>query len=137
MISASVKSTRKVDTTKAMARINAKFLESAAVILQGAARRNAPIDNGRLKGSISREVKRDVAIVGTNVEYAPHVEYGTRPHVITVKNARVLSDGKQIFGRSVNHPGTKAQPFMRPAVDKNRKNLIKLYRDIYRQVFSG
>lgn len=137
MISASIKSVRKVDTTKAMARINAQFLERAAIIVQSTAKRDAPIKDGRLRGSITRDVKRDVAIVGTNVEYAPHIEYGTRPHIITVKNARVLSDGKQIFGRSVNHQGTKAQPFMRPAIDKNRKNLIKLYRDIYRQVFSG
>jgi len=111
MISASIKSVRKVDTTKAMARINAKFLESASVILQGAARRNTPVDTGRLRSSISRDVQKDEATVGTNVNYAQFVEYGTKR--------------------------MKAQPFMRPAVDKNRKNLIKLYRDIYRQVFSG
>jgi phage gpG-like protein len=36
-----------------------------------------PVDTGNLKGSITHRVDGDAAIVGTNVEYAEHVEYGT------------------------------------------------------------
>ena len=68
------------------------------------------------KGGVSRPAGYD-GIVFTNKAHGPHVEFGIRPHVITIKTKRVLSDGKQVFGTKVNHPGTKAQPFMRPAVD--------------------
>lgn len=50
--------------------------------------------------------------VGTNVEYASAIELGAPPHVIQVKDAKVLSDGKRIFGRRVNHPGYKGDSFL-------------------------
>jgi hypothetical protein len=46
--------------------------------------------------------------------YAAYVEFGTRPHIITAVNAKVLANKKtgQIFGPVVHHPGTKANPFL-------------------------
>lgn len=38
---------------------------------------NCPVDTGRLRTSISIEFGTLQAIIGTNVEYAPYVEYGT------------------------------------------------------------
>lgn len=37
----------------------------------------APVDTGRLRNSITHTASGDTAYVGTNVEYAPYVEYGT------------------------------------------------------------
>lgn len=55
---------------------------------------------------------------GRRVDYGPYVEYGTRPHSIDPVNASVLAfqgpDGP-VFARHVDHPGTKAHPFMEPA----------------------
>jgi len=56
---------------------------------------------------------------GTNLEYAPDVEYGTSAHVILPKTKKALhwgGDGGPVLAK-VNHPGTAAQPFMRPAFD--------------------
>jgi HK97 gp10 family phage protein len=117
--------------------VNGKFLPTAAAIVEADAKRRAPVKDGFLRGSIASRVDRETATIYTDIEYAQAVEYGTRPHIITVKSARVLSDGKRVFGTSVNHPGTKAQPYMRPAIDKNRKKLIELYRKVFRGVFSG
>lgn len=50
--------------------------------------------------------------VGTNVEYAPAIELGARPHVIEAKNKKVLSDGKRFFGKRVNHPGFGGDSFL-------------------------
>lgn len=36
-----------------------------------------PVDTGRLRGSITHESDSDTAYVGTNVYYAPYVEFGT------------------------------------------------------------
>lgn len=52
------------------------------------------------------------AAIGTNVEYAPAIEFGARPHVIEAKDKKVLSNGKSIFGRRVNHPGFKGDSFL-------------------------
>lgn len=78
------------------------------------ARRFAPIDQGELVESIKAR--------GNEVRVtAPHwaaVEYGSRPHVIRSKGRWPLRDKEtgDVFGRVVNHPGTPAQAFMRPAV---------------------
>lgn len=35
------------------------------------------VDTGRLRNSVSHAVKGDSAYIGTNVEYAPYIEFGT------------------------------------------------------------
>lgn len=56
-------------------------LQRLALRVQLEARRLAPVDTGRLRASIQHVMGADdrgpYADVGTNVQYAPHVEYGT------------------------------------------------------------
>jgi HK97 gp10 family phage protein len=90
--------------------------------VQNEARRRAPVDTGRLRSSIVSRAEgsgRSVGyVIGTNVNYAAAVEYGTSPHVITPKNKRALYwPGAAHPVAKVNHPGTAAQPFLRPAIE--------------------
>jgi HK97 gp10 family phage protein len=63
----------------------------------------APVDTGNLRGSISHRFAGSLeGVVFTPVEYAPHIEYGTRK--------------------------MRAQPYMRPAVDEVRRSLVKLWQ---------
>ncbi len=55
-----------------------KALEMSAILVQRAAVKNAPKDTGLLKASITRDFDDKNAYVGTNLEYAPYVEFGTR-----------------------------------------------------------
>jgi len=55
------------------------------------------------KDIIGKPSVNDEVWIGTNVEYGPYVEYGTRR--------------------------SKAYPYLRPAFDMNRKNAIKILRD--------
>ena len=52
-----------------------------------------------------------VGYLRTQVDYAPHVEWNTRPHIITPRKAKALrfvaKDGTVVFTQKVNHPGTK------------------------------
>jgi hypothetical protein len=51
--------------------------------------------------------------------YALYVHEGTRAHTIIAKEGSALSfiwHGERVFFTSVNHPGTKAQPFLRDAL---------------------
>lgn len=55
-------------------------LEEVGIVAEGYAKRACPVDTGRLRNSITHildEGTRHV-IIGTNVEYAPYVELGTR-----------------------------------------------------------
>lgn len=76
--------------------------------------------------------KEIVWVVGTPVEYSIDVEYGTDPHTIRADDAEYLHfyiDGEEIFIKEVDHPGTQAQPYMRPAAEVVRARLGKLAED--------
>jgi HK97 gp10 family phage protein len=57
-------------------------MRTATLLVTRSARINAPVDTGLLRASIlpgSRSVRnKTVGIVGSNVEYAPYQEFGTR-----------------------------------------------------------
>ncbi len=63
------------------------------------------------------------AVVKTKVFYAKFVEFGTAAHVIAGKNGGWLKFGGG-FMRSVDHPGAKARPFLRPALDGQAQNAV-------------
>lgn len=44
---------------------------------EGHAKALTPVDTGRLRNSISHAASGDAAYIGTNVEYAPYVEFGS------------------------------------------------------------
>lgn len=95
------------------------------------ARAACPIDSGDLVSTIRTTYPgklRGVVIVGgdgpvaNDVDYWAHVEYGTEPHEIRSRGPWSLRDDDGVFyGRRVWHPGTPAQPFMRPALNRKRK----------------
>jgi HK97 gp10 family phage protein len=55
-------------------------LTAAAIEVEAKAVKHCPIDTGNLVGSINYDVDPALfeATIGTNVEYAPYVEYGAR-----------------------------------------------------------
>jgi HK97 gp10 family phage protein len=103
-------------------------ITAVAVAIEGQAKLLPPIITGRLAGSITYATKKDrshptggpdyapdasdgvsapaskwTAYVGTNVEYAPHVEYGAR--------------------------GKSPQPFLRKALDEYRGKAPRIIQD--------
>jgi hypothetical protein len=78
------------------------------------------------------------AVIHARTRYAAFVEFGTKAHVIRPKRRRALAwaataGGARLSGRArtgaalrfatkVNHPGTKAQPFLMPGA----KHAIKV-----------
>lgn len=86
-----------------------------------------PVDTSRLKKSAYVNMKRNRlgAEIGYRTKYAAPVEFGSRPHVIRPKNAKVLSwkpkGGGRVFAKVVNHPGTKPRPFLMPAFERQTR----------------
>ena len=70
------------DNTKevlsAMEKAIERGLEAIGLTAEGHAKKNTPVDTGRLRNSISHAVEDKAAYIGTNVEYAPYVELGSR-----------------------------------------------------------
>lgn len=58
---------------KSMEDAISKALEASALVVEGAAKNLAPVDTGNLRNSITHEVEKKEARVGTNVEYAVDV----------------------------------------------------------------
>lgn len=54
---------------------------------------------------------------GADVFYAHIVEFGARRHIIRPRPGKKLNIGGQFIGGTVEHPGVRPQPFMRPALD--------------------
>lgn len=99
-----------------------RAVDRTRIDVQNEARRRAPVDTGRLRSSIVSRAEgggRNVGyVIGTNVNYAAAVEYGTAPHVIKPKYKQALYwPGAAHPVAQVNHPGTRPQPFLRPAIE--------------------
>jgi hypothetical protein len=61
-----------------------RAMRDATLLIAADAKRNAPVDTGRLKSIIHPEIRRErvlQGVVGSVVKYAPYVETGTRPHM--------------------------------------------------------
>ena len=112
-------------------RVAANSAYELGLMIEAQAKSLAPIDTGRLAGSITTQSRSEgttpqppattidtvnkptegnVAVVGTNVEYAPYVEFGTIR--------------------------TPAQPFMRPALDLARGRVLTVVERNGRREFA-
>jgi hypothetical protein len=85
-------------------------------------RRRVPVDTGELEESVTEVVTETTGRVFVGTDHWAAVEYGTRPHLIRSTGPWPLRNREtgQQFGRVVHHPGTPAQPFMRPALYRQR-----------------
>ena len=51
---------------------------------------------------------------------SPHwIEYGTHPHEIVAKRAVLMTDGINVYGKRVDHPGQKETNVLRDTVQNN------------------
>ena len=81
-------------------------LDDTADAMSLEAQRIVPVDTGRLRASINVKKEFLVKVIGTNVEYAPFVEYG------------------QPEGTG---PSGGPKPFMRPAFENNRRRVAEFF----------
>lgn len=104
-----------------------RWLDPALEAIAQQAKVEAPVRTGRLRDSIRVSPIRWVGLfkaegkVEATVPYAVFVHEGTRPHVIRARNAKALHfqmHGRDVFCKSVHHPGTKPNPFMMRAATK-------------------
>jgi hypothetical protein len=88
--------------------------------------RNKSVVTGHLMRGITTKIgNMEVTVHTSNIKYAPMVEYGTKPHIIKPKNKKALYwKGARHPVKSVRHPGGRAKPYLIPAFEKEKNNLI-------------
>lgn len=71
-------------------------VKRSALNVESGAKLRSPVDTGRLRGSITHDLSESGlgAVIGTNVEYSPYVEFGTERQ--------------------------RAQPYLLPALEEER-----------------
>ena len=115
-----------------------KGIGRACARIQADAKQNCVVDTGRLRASIVTEVHIEgntvVGTVGTNVEYAPYVEFGTgRKGDPSVEHTTKESWVYNANGRFYTSHGNEPKPFLYPAFRANRD---KIENDITDSVVS-
>ena len=94
--------------------------------------KNKSVDTGHLRRGISTDIKGLGATIHTsNIKYAPGVEYGTKAHIIRAKNKRFLYwEGAKHPIKQVNHPGSKAKPFLIPAFNQEKDQFLEKLKEV-------
>jgi HK97 gp10 family phage protein len=104
-------------------------LRAGGVVYRDEIVATAPRDTGAMAGRVdvqagAKKNGRVYAHVAVRDPKAHLVEYGTRPHDIKPRSSPSLFFAG-IFRKLIRHPGTKAQPFVRPAFDSKTPGAIQ------------
>ena len=107
---------RRLEVEEAKNEIIAKALEDIGGMMERYAKLLCPVDTSRLRNSISHQVEGNTVAVGTNVEYAPYLEFGTGQFA---ENGGRPTPWRYQDDKGNWHTtsGNKPQPFLRPSVD--------------------
>lgn len=107
-------------------------VQKACALVEAEAKKRAPKDTGELRRSITSKVyEGEGAIEGvvyTPLEYAPYVEYGTGLFAEGGGRQDVPWNYKDDEGNWHSTRGQHPQPFMRPALDENRTEILELIK---------
>lgn len=80
-----------------------------------------PVDTGNLRNNVVYNANKKR--LESNAPYSGFVEYGTKAYTVTVKNAKVLTDGVSFFGKQVNIPARKGVSFFFSKINIGLKRL--------------
>lgn len=109
-------------------------LGQACALVEASAKQNAPKDTGELRRSITSKVEMQgddwVGVVYTPLEYAPYVEYGTGLFAKEGGRADVPWSYQNDKGEWISTSGQKPQPYLRPALDENREEILRILAEV-------
>lgn len=107
-------------------------MHRAVLLAERAIKHETPVKRGTLRRSITSRVDSPTrGVVGTNLRYAVYVHEGTRPHVITPVTKRALFwTGAAHPVKRVQHPGTRANPFLVRGVERARHDIERALADL-------
>lgn len=112
----------------------ANQFDRSALAIEKNAKLNAPVDSGRLRSDIQKQVEKTEhnrvvsAEVFNTVKYAPFVEFGTGALVqVPAEQQEYALQFKGKTGRVVNR---RARPYLFPAFEQERPILVRKLEEI-------
>ena len=108
-----------------------RALGKCCALVERSARQNAHAirDTGALSRSISSKVEGYEGTIYTPLEYAPYVEFGTGLFAEEGGRTDVPWHYKDEEGEWHSTSGQKPQPFMRPALNQNRTQILDILKE--------
>ncbi len=110
-----------------------KAVGRACALVERSAKQKAPKGAGELRRSITSKVDRDgkdvVGTVFTPLEYAPYVEFGTGLFAEEGGRTDVPWNYQDDEGNWHSTSGMKPRPFMRPALEENREQIVRILKE--------
>lgn len=105
-------------------------LKKACALVERAAKEKAPKGTGELRRSITSKIDTDndeiEGVVFTALEYAPYIEYGTGLFAENGGRQDVPWHYQDDKGDWHSTSGMKPRPYMRPALDENRQEILRI-----------
>lgn len=106
-----------------------RALGRACALVERSAKQKAPKGIGELARSITSKVENGEGIIFTPLEYAPYVEYGTGLFAEEGGRQDVPWCYQDDEGEWHTTSGQHPQPFMRPALNENRAEILRILKE--------
>lgn len=112
-----------------------KALKKSCALVERSAKQKAPKGDGDLRRSIKSKIEEDSesvrGVVYTPLMYAPYVEYGTGLFAEGGNGRKDVPWGfkDEKTGETIWTKGQKPIPYMRPALDENREQILSILKE--------
>lgn len=100
-------------------------LERACLVVENDAKQKCPVNDGTLRNSITHKVEGDQGEVGSDLEYAPYVEYGTGIYSSKGNGRKTPWSYQDEEGNWWRTVGQHPKPYLIPALEENREKVAK------------
>ena len=119
-----------------------RFGNRAGAHIAGEVRLRTPVDTGRLRSSVTHDLDGSpvhTVRIGSNVEYAPHVEEGSRPHWPPMAALQPWArrhgfpagrSGAFLVARAISRRGTRGHFMFREGLRASLGTVRRLVRDL-------
>lgn len=113
-------------------KIYEKALGQSGLIVEAAAIKKVPVDTGMLRSSIGTQVdiSKLEARIGTVLEYAPYVEFGTGIFAAGGNGRKTSWSYQNSKGQWITTKGQRAQPFLSPSLRENKEKIIEKFAQV-------
>ena len=116
-------------------------IAKSCMVVENKAKKKCPRAFSNLATRITHEVKKEgkgyAGKVGTNVKYAPFVEFGTKPHLAPIAAEYARKYGIPVpkgADKVVIKVSGKAQPFLFPAMKESKGDIIRFLNNAIKAV---